>query len=236
MPPSNTAKTLAPRLSGLGWLPVAWLVFSMAMDAYRTWTTWPLLNEYDLPPAAARLIEGQLAVSTITLIGGLFVLAAALGRMRIYPAAFTLWQGFVIAAILAVAVYTSVMPDFLTPSLSYAYWLGEILVGIACIIIVRKPVPEPRAMAQAPSAEFSIAARIILSFLGVLLGGFVGFWLGLGIGIAIAEATNMSSFEGKSGFFAFFIGLAGVLVGAIIGLVLALYWTRRKKPAVVPSP
>lgn len=234
MSPENTANTLAPRLSGLGWLPVAWLVFSMAMDAYRTWTTWPLLNEYDLPPAAARLIEGQLAVSAITLIGGLFVLAAALGRMRIYPAAFTFWQGFVIAATLAAGVYTSIMPEFLTPPMSYVYWLGEILIGIVCIIIVRKPTPEPHAMAQAQSAEFSVAARIIFAFLGILLGGFIGFWLGLGIGIAIAEATSMSSFEGQSGFFAFFIALAGVLVGAILGLVLALYWTRRKKSAVTP--
>ncbi|MFO0994497.1 MAG: hypothetical protein U1E67_21495 [Hyphomicrobiales bacterium] len=43
----------------------------------------------------------------------------------------------------------------------------------------------------------------------------------------------MSCFEGACGYFAFFLGLAGVLVGAIIGLVLALYWTRRKRPAVV---
>jgi hypothetical protein len=232
MAPTNTGETQAPRLSGLGWLPVAWLVFSMAMDAYRTWTTWPLLGDFDLPRTAARLIEGQLAVAAITIIGGLFVLAAALGRMRIYPAAFTFWQGFVIATILAVAVYTSIMPDFLTPPLSYAYWLGEILIGIACIIIVRKRPPQSNTMTPARSAEFSIAARIILAFLGILLGGFIGFWIGLGIGIAIAEATNMSSFEGQSGFFAVFIGLAGVLVGAIVGLVLALYWTRRKKPTV----
>lgn len=79
----------------------------------------------------------------------------------------------------------------------------------------------------------SIAARIIFAFLGVLFGGFIGFWLGLGTGVAISEATNMSCFEGACGYFAFFLGLAGVLVGAIIGLVLALYWTRRKRPAVV---
>jgi hypothetical protein len=204
----------------------------MAMDAYRSWTTWPLLGEFDLPPAAARLIEGQLAVAAITLIGGLFVLATALGRMRIYPSAFTLWQCFVIAAILAVAVYTSIMPEFLTPPLSYVYWLGEIAIGIACIVIVRKAPLEPHALAQARSGDYSVFARIIFAFLGILLGGFIGFWIGLGIGIAIAEATNMSSFEGQSGFFAVFIGLAGVLVGAIIGLVLALYWTRRKKAAV----
>lgn len=234
MPSPDTAKTQAPPLSGLGWLPVAWLVFSMAMSVYHAWTAWPALNEYDLPAAATWLIEGELVVSAIALIGGLFVLAAALGRMRIYPAAFTIWQGFLILALLAVAIYTAIFPYFVMAPLSYVYWLGEILIGIACIIIVRKPPPEPNAMAQAQSADFSVAARIILAFLGILLGGFVGFWLGLGIGIAIVEATDMSSFEGQSGFFAFFIALAGVLVGAIIGLVLALYWTRRKKPAVTP--
>jgi len=232
MQPSNSAETQAPRLSGLAWIPVAWLVLSMAMDAYRGWTMWPLLNNFDLPPTATRLIEGQLAVAAITLIGGLFVLATALGRMRIYPAAFTVWQGFVIAAIFAAAIYTTIVPDFLTPPMSYVYWLGEIAIGIACIVIVRKPPPEPNALAQARSADYSVLARIIFAFLGVLLGGFIGFWIGLGVGIAIAEATNMSSFEGQSGFFAFFIGLAGVLVGAIIGLVLAIYWTRRKTPAV----
>ncbi|MBL8908463.1 MAG: hypothetical protein JNM20_17460 [Rhizobiales bacterium] len=234
MPHSNTAETQGPRLSGLAWLPVAWLVVSMALDAYRTWTIWPLLNNFDLPPTAIRLIEGQLAVAAITLIGGLFVLAAALGRMRIYPSAFTLWQGFVIATILAVAIYTAIVPDFLTPPMSYVYWLGEIAIGIACIVIVRKPPLAPHGLAQARSGDYSVLARIIFALLGVLLGGFIGFWIGLGIGIAIAEATNMSSFEGQSGFFAFFIGLAGVLVGAIIGPALTLYWTRRKTPAVTP--
>jgi len=122
--------------------------------------------------------------------------------------------------------------------LSYVYWLGEILVGLACIIIVRrKPAPEAQSMTQSEASDavaFSVAARIILAFLGILIGGFVGFWLGIGIGVAISEVTNMSCFEGACGFFVFFVGLAGVLVGAIIGLVLALYWTRRKKPPVTP--
>ena len=133
--------------------------------------------------------------------------------MPVYPEAFTLWQGFDIAALIAIAIYTAIMPDFVMAPLSYVYWLGEILIGIACIIIVRrKPAPEHRhdATRTAPAA-YSVAARIIFAFLGVLIGGFIGFWLGLGIGIAIAEATNMSSFEGASGYFAVFIGLAGVL-------------------------
>ena len=236
MAPADTAKTQAPPLTGLGWLPVAWLVFSIAMAAYRAWTTWPVLNEYGLPPAVTWLIEGELVVAAIIIIGGLFVLAAALGRMPIYPKAFMLWQGFAIAALIAIAIYTAIMPDFVMAPLSYVYWLGEILIGIACIIIVRRaPARETQALAQPGTAgpALSVLARIILAFLGLLFGGFIGFWLGLGIGIAIAEATNMSSFEGASGYFAFFIGLFGVLVGAIIGLVLALYWTRRKKPIAV---
>jgi hypothetical protein len=237
MAPTNTAKTQAPPLTGLAWLPVAWLVLSIALEGYRAWSTWWALNEYGLPPAATWLIEGELIVAAIIIIGGLFVLAAALGRMPIYPTAFTLWQGFAIAALVAIAIYTAIMPDFVLAPLSYVYWLGEILIGIACIIIVRrKPVPETVAMAQpdtANPAAFSIVARIIIAFLGVLFGGFIGFWIGLGIGIAISEATNMSCFEGACGYFAFFLGLAGVLVGAIIGLVLALYWSRRKKPAIV---
>jgi len=210
----------------------------MAMTAYRAWSAWPALNDYDLPLAATWLIEGELIVGAISLIGGLFVLAAALGHMRVYPWAFTFWQGFNILALLAVAIYTAIYPYFVMAPLTYVYWLGEILIGIACIIIVRsKPAAERQSMPQTQTSEsvaFSVAARIILAFLGILLGGFIGFWLGLGLGAVISEATNMSCFEGACGYFAVLLGLAGVLVGAIIGLVLALYWTRRKKPAVTP--
>jgi len=231
MAPTNTVENPAPRLSGLAWLPVAWLVFTMATALYRAWSVWPSLNEYDLPPEATWLIEGELLVAAISVIGGLFVLAAALGRMRLYPSAFTLWQGFNIATLLAVAIYTAIMPEFMTAPLTYAIWLGEILIGIVCIVIVRRK-PQARSSQSEAPAGYSVLARIILAFLGVLIGGFIGFWMGLGIGIAIAEATNMSSFEGASGYFAVFIGLVGLLVGAIVGLVLALYWTRRRKPAV----
>ena len=237
MTPADSAKTQAPPLTGLAWLPVAWLVFSIAMEAYRAWATWPVLNEYGLPPAATWLIEGELVVAAIIVIGGLFVLAAALGRMPIYPKAFMLWQGFAIAALIAITIYTAIMPEFVMAPLSYVYWLGEILIGIACIIIVRrKPASETQALTQSDSAgpTLSVLARIIFAFLGVLFGGFIGFWLGIGIGVAISESTHMSCFEGACGYFAFFLGLAGVLVGAIIGLVLALYWTRRKKSVITP--
>ncbi|MFO0994496.1 MAG: hypothetical protein U1E67_21490 [Hyphomicrobiales bacterium] len=128
---ADVAQPQSPRLTGLAWLPVAWLVFSIAMEAYRAWTTWPVLNEYGLPPAATWLIQGELVVAAIIIIGGLFVLATALGRMPIYPTAFTLWQGFAIAALIAIAIYTAIMPDFVLAPLSYVYWLGEILIGIA---------------------------------------------------------------------------------------------------------
>ncbi len=233
MAANDTDDSQSPRLSGLAWLPVAWLVFSMAMAVYRAWSVWPALNDYELPPEATWLIQAELLVAGILLIGGLFVLAAALGQMRIYPRAFTLWQGFSIAAIIAGAIYTALMPAFIMAPLTYAIWLGEIVVGIACIVIVRRK-PEVHSPRPGAPTAYSALARIIFAFLGVLIGGFIGFWLGIGLGVAISETTNMSCFEGACGYFAVLIGIIGVLVGAIIGLVLALYWTRQKKPAVTP--
>jgi hypothetical protein len=238
MAPASTTETQAPRLSGLAWLPVAWLVITMALEIYRASGAWPALNDYGLPPAATWLIEGELIIAAIAIIGGLFVLATALGRMPVYPMAFMLWQGFNIAALIAIAIYTAAIPDFVMAPLTYVYWLGEIIIGIACIIIVRrKPALQTGSPVQQHSAApiaFSVIAGIIFAFLGVLIGGFIGFWIGLGIGVAISETTHMSCFEGACGYFAVLLGLAGVLVGAIIGLVLALFWTRRKKPSVTP--
>jgi hypothetical protein len=38
----------------------------------------------------------------------------------------------------------------------------------------------------------------------------------------------MSCFEGACGYFAFFIGLAGILLGAIAGGIGVVLWTRPK--------
>jgi hypothetical protein len=62
-----------------------------------------------------------------------------------------------------------------------------------------------------------------------LLCGVVGAIVGLAIGVAggawYAKATNMSSFEGKSGYFVMLIGLlGGILGGLICGIGMTLYF------------
>ena len=81
----------------------------MGLASYRFWLAWPALNDYRLPDAAINLIYGELTVSVITVLVGLYVLALALSAARTYPPAFVFWQGFVIAAIVAVAIATSVL-------------------------------------------------------------------------------------------------------------------------------
>jgi hypothetical protein len=72
----------------------------------------------------------------------------------------------------------------------------------------------------------------VAAILGVILGAVLGFGIGLLAGSVIAEATDMSCFEGACGYFAFFLGLAGLLIGAIAGGILAVWLThRRRKPA-----
>jgi membrane associated rhomboid family serine protease len=51
----------------------------------------------------------------------------------------------------------------------------------------------------------------------------------LGIGVVIAETTDMSCFEGACGFFAFFAGLFGMLAGAVLGAILAVWLTNRRR-------
>jgi len=227
-PQTTGSRTAAPSI--LNWLPIAWLLFTMAMSVYHVWLAWPALNEYSLPPAATHLIQGEIAVAILTILCGFYVLALSLNRSPSYPTAFTYWQGFVIAALVAVMIYTAIMPDFVASPVTTVMWLGEIAIGIACIFIVRrKPQTEATIMAPAGSAPYSTPARVIFALLGIIVGGFIGFWIGIGIGTAIAEATDMSCFEGACGYFVVMIGVAGILLGAIVGPLLALYWTRRRK-------
>ena len=51
-------------------------------------------------------------------------------------------------------------------------------------------------------------------------------------GSVISDVTSMSCFEGAGGYFAAFIGLAGLVVGAIGGGIVAVWLAhrRRRKP------
>lgn len=213
---------------GRFWLPLAWVVLVMALSVRFLWQAWPALNDYRLPGAATFLIEAEMIAAAIIILAGLFVLALGLARSRLFPWAFVLWQGFDILVMAASAVYTLTQPDFVMTPLNYLILAVRTLVGAGCIVLIFKSSDREAVFVARAKEGMPVFARIICCLLGIVVGGFVGFWAGLGAEIGIAEATNMSCFEGACGYFAFFIGLAGILLGAIAGGIGVMLWTRPK--------
>ena len=91
------------------------------------------------------------------------------------------------------------------------------------------------AYSDGGGARPSIVVSILAAFLGILLGGVVGAAAGFGGGVLYADLTDMSCFEGGCGYFAFFMGLFGIVIGAIAGGVLAVLLVNRRRlsPAAV---
>jgi hypothetical protein len=66
---------------------------------------------------------------------------------------------------------------------------------------------------------------IVYGLLCGAVGAIGGFFLAAFSALAYAKAINMSSFEGKSGYFVMLIGLLGGIVGALAcGIAMALYF------------
>ncbi|TIT86363.1 MAG: hypothetical protein E5W55_30770, partial [Mesorhizobium sp.] len=76
-----------------------------------------------------------------------------------------------------------------------------------------------------------LLVSLVAALLGIILGGASGACAGFFAGSLIADATHMSCFEGACGFFAAFIGLAGLIVGAIAGGIFAIWRVNRRKTA-----
>jgi hypothetical protein len=82
-----------------------------------------------------------------------------------------------------------------------------------------------------------VILSVIAAVLGLIIGGAIGGGGGLALGTVIAEVTEMSCFEGGCGIFAFVVGLLGVLLGALVGAIFAVWLTNRRRPAPArPSP
>ncbi len=76
-------------------------------------------------------------------------------------------------------------------------------------------------------ARIGPMTRLLVAVLGFGVGGAGGFVLGLVMGFGAAQIFRISCFEGACGFFAVFLfALPGLLIGAGVGLWLALLATR----------
>ena len=96
-----------------------------------------------------------------------------------------------------------------------AAWLAWGLLGGAAIAILA-PGYDPARM------------WVVYGLLCGVVGAVGGFILAAAAAAWYAKATNMSSFEGKSGYFVVFMGLLGAVVGALAcGIGMALYFRSR---------
>jgi hypothetical protein len=91
-------------------------------------------------------------------------------------------------------------------------WLAWAVVG-GVIIAIAYPGYDPGRM--------WIVYGLLSAIGGAVLGGLLAFFGAA----AYARATNMSSFEGKAGYFVVFMGLIGAIVGALmLGIGMSIYF------------
>lgn len=212
--------------SMLGWLPVAWLCLVMALSARGIDGSLAVVLSYDFPGPVLYFIWFTMLFGAVTILWGLYLLFLAYDRSQRFAVQFMRWQSVVILVLVARELYVLAAPDFAFSLASFAWTAGEVVVGAAMIVLVRRERqagPVVVAAAGALRAPVSVPAAIALTLLGIVLGGALGLALGLGGGQLYAEATDMSCFEGGCGYFVIFMGLGGTVAGAISGGVFALW-------------
>lgn len=238
--------------SMLGWLPVVWLCLVMALAARGIDGSLASVWSYSFPGSVRVFIYGSMAIGAVTIAWGLYLLWLVYQRSPDFARRFKLWQGAVIAALVLKQLYVVVAPEFGFSLTALAWTLGEIVIGAAMIVLVRRELlprtaglaasaaPQPgqggatQPQPAHPKPALSVVASIGLVLLGVVLGGALGLATGLGGGQLYASATDMSCFEGGCGYFVVFMGLAGIVVGAISGGIFALWRVlgrRSRQPA-----
>ncbi|MER9406193.1 hypothetical protein NKI36_19375 [Mesorhizobium caraganae] len=219
---------LPPGRSDLSFIPVVWLAFVMAWSAYGLVSAWWLVGNSGLPDTVFYFVLGALAFDIITILWGLYLLGLAFGRSAHFPRHFTFWQIAIIVFLLARQAYVLAVPDFVFSARSMVITAAEIGIGLFCIYLLRRDAG-PAAIYTARQAQApSVFASIVAALLGIILGAVVGAVAGFALGAAIAEVTDISCFEGGCGYFAVFIGLAGLVVGAIGGGILGVWLVHRR--------
>lgn len=213
----------------LTYLPPAWLAVVMLLSLQGLLSAFPVLGDSGLPSSARLFIYASMAAGGVTVLWGLFVLALAYSRSQRFPRHFTAWQSALIAWQAVREAYVLIAPDFVFSASNLAWTAGEIAVGAFCIHLVRRDATSPAPHANSEAGAPSMFVLAVAAVLGVLGGAVVGFGIGILLGSIISEVTDMSCFEGACGYFAFFIGVLGLLVGAIAGGILAVWFSNRRR-------
>ncbi|RWD74782.1 hypothetical protein [Mesorhizobium sp.] len=216
--------------SGLSFIPVAWLVIVMGLSAYGLISNWRLIGDFSLPDNVLFLIYGGLAGGVITILWGLYLLGLAFNRSARFPRHYTIWQVAIIIWILVRQAYVLLVSDFVFSAEGLGFTVAEIAIGLLCIYLLRNGAGAETVYANPETERPPVFVSILAALLGIILGGVIGAFGGFFAGSLIADLTHMSCFEGACGFFAAFIGLGGLIVGAIAGCIFAIWRVNRRRP------
>ena len=215
--------------SGLSFVPVAWLVIVMGLSAYGLIANWRLIGDFSLPENAFLLVYGGLTGGVITILWGLYLLGLAFNRSARFPRHYTIWQIAIIIWLVLRQAYVSFAFVFSVEALGFT--VAEIAIGLLCIYLLRNGAGSETVYANPETERPPVFVSILAALLGIILGGVIGAFGGFFAGSLIADLTHMSCFEGACGFFAAFVGLGGLIVGAITGGIFAIWRVNRRKSA-----
>jgi hypothetical protein len=215
--------------SGLSFVPPAWLAFVVALSVYSMISAWRLFGDYGLPDSVFYLVYGGLVAGIVTVLWGLYLLGLAFNRSARFPRHFTIWQVATILWLLARQAYILVTPDFVFSARGLAVTGAEIAIGVLCIYLLRRGSGAEAVYAKPETESPPVLVSVIAALIGIILGAAIGACAGFFAGSLFADATGMSCFEGACGYFALFIGLAGLAVGAIAGGVFVVWYDHRRK-------
>ncbi|TJV26442.1 MAG: DUF2569 domain-containing protein [Mesorhizobium sp.] len=215
--------------SGLSFVPVGWLVFVMAWSVYGLISVWPAVGATGLPDSVFYLIYGGLAVDIITILWALYLLGLAFGRSARFPRQFTIWQVATIIWLVAWQACALTISDFVFSGQALAITAAQLAIGVLCIYLLRRGSEADAVYVNPETESPPVFVSVVAALLGIVLGAVIGAVGGFAIGSVIADATEMSCFEGACGYFAVFTGLAGLVIGAIGGGVFAVWRVHRRK-------
>ncbi|MBZ9881320.1 MULTISPECIES: hypothetical protein [unclassified Mesorhizobium] len=216
---------------GLSLIPVAWLVIVMGLSAYGLISSWRLIGDFSLPDSVFFLVYGGLSGGVITILWGLYLLGLAFNRSARFPRHYTIWQIAIIIWLLVRQAYVLLVSDFVFSAEALGFTVAEIAIGLLCIYLLRNGAGAETIYANPETERPPVFVSILAALLGIILGGAIGACAGFFAGSLIADLTHMSCFEGACGFFAAFVGLGGLIVGAVAGGIFAIWRVNRRKPA-----
>jgi hypothetical protein len=229
MTSTNETPGGAVRTGGLSWLPAAWLLVMVLLAAYGLLSGVTLLaSVHDLPRSGLVLVCCGFAFGLVTVAWGLFMLALSFNGSSRFARQFILWQSLAIGFVALREAYVLATPDFAFSAYGLAIAVAEVAVGLFCIRLLRRQ-QTGAVVAGPPDERPSVAIQIVAAALGLLAGGAVGCGVGLLAGSVIADMAETSCFEGGCGYFVILIGLLGLVVGAVAGVVLGIWISRRNK-------